>query len=188
MTARKLKINRAPVMTLWAAVVAERLGYDEDASLSLGKAVAGLNAQSKGRSLGIYAAKEGSGKEAGEARAKSEASLVMLLGRPVPTVGSKQSLRASIKGEVVESAPVRKYLESKFGEDLADVRDAMQALAQSYEPEALNERGFALYEKFRPAVAKGKQGWGAAGELDLGLLHELARRGSPGSGARNVRQ
>ena len=176
MTARKIKINRAPVMTLWAAVVAERLGYDEDASLSLGKAVAGLNAQSKGRSLGIYASKEGSSKEAERGRAKSETSPVTLLGRPVPTVRGKQGLRASIKGEVVESAPVRKYLESKFGEDLVEVRAAMQALAQSYEPEALNERAFALYERFRPVVAKGKQGWGAAGELDLGALRELARQ------------
>jgi hypothetical protein len=176
MTARKIKINRAPVMTLWAAVVAERLGYDEDASLSLGKAVAGLNAQSKGRSLGFYAAKEGSGKEAERGQAKSEAGLVTLLGRPVPTVRSKHGLRASIKGEEVESAPVRKYLESKFGEDLADVRAAMRALAQAYQPEALNERAFALYERFRPAVPKGKQGWGAAGELDLGLLDELARK------------
>ena len=176
MTARKIMINRAPVMTLWAAVVAERLGYDEDASLSLGKAVAGLNAQSKGRSLGIYSAKQGSSKEAERGRAESETSPVLLLGRPVPTVRSKHGLRASIKGEEVESAPVRKYLESKFGEDLAEVRAAMQALAQSYEPEALNERAFALYERFRPAVAKGKQGWGAAGELDLGLLRELARK------------
>jgi hypothetical protein len=176
MPERKIKINRAPVMTLWAAVVAERLGYDEDASLSLGKAVAGLNAQSKGRSLGIYAAKEGSSKEAERGGPKSEASLVVLLGRPVPTVRSKYGLRASIKGAEVDSTPVRKYLESKFGEDLADVRAAMQALAQSYQPEALNERAFALYERFRPAVPKGKQGWGAAGELDLGLLRELARK------------
>jgi hypothetical protein len=39
-------INRAPVLTLWATVVAERLGYDHEAALTLGKAVAGLNAQS----------------------------------------------------------------------------------------------------------------------------------------------
>jgi hypothetical protein len=54
MTNKKIKINRAPVLTLWAAVVAERLGYDEETALTLGKAVAGLNAQSKGRRLGIY--------------------------------------------------------------------------------------------------------------------------------------
>lgn len=40
-------INRAPVLTLWAAVVAERLGFDHDEALTLGKAVAGLTAQSK---------------------------------------------------------------------------------------------------------------------------------------------
>src|SRR5688572_27299812 len=29
MATKKIKINRAPVLTLWAAIVAERLGYDE---------------------------------------------------------------------------------------------------------------------------------------------------------------
>jgi hypothetical protein len=47
-------INRAPVLTLWAAVVAERLSYDQDAALTLGKAVAGLNAQAKGCSIGLF--------------------------------------------------------------------------------------------------------------------------------------
>jgi len=50
-------INRAPVLTLWAAVVAERVGFSPDEALSLGKAVAGLNAQTKGRALGIFEAK-----------------------------------------------------------------------------------------------------------------------------------
>src|SRR5262249_15832168 len=49
-----LKINRAPVLTLWGAVVAERLGYARDEALTPGKAVAGRNAQSKGQRLGIY--------------------------------------------------------------------------------------------------------------------------------------
>ncbi|HZX22934.1 MAG TPA: hypothetical protein VFF18_05315 [Woeseiaceae bacterium] len=30
-----LKINRAPVLTLWAAVVAERLGFERDEALTL---------------------------------------------------------------------------------------------------------------------------------------------------------
>src|ERR1043166_6331456 len=54
MSEPKITINRAPVLTLWAAVVAERLGFDRDEALSFGKAVAGLTAQSKGRRLGIY--------------------------------------------------------------------------------------------------------------------------------------
>jgi len=49
MTATRIQINRAPVLMLWAAVVAERLGFNHDEARSLGKAVAGLAAQSKGR-------------------------------------------------------------------------------------------------------------------------------------------
>jgi len=49
-----ISINRAPVLTLWAAVVAERLGFEHDEALTLGKAVPGLTAQSKGQRLGIF--------------------------------------------------------------------------------------------------------------------------------------
>ena len=51
---RTISINRAPVLTLWAAVVAQRPSFDEDEALTLGKAVAGLNAQPKGRRLGFF--------------------------------------------------------------------------------------------------------------------------------------
>jgi hypothetical protein len=54
MPSRTICINRAPVLTLWAVVLAERLGFDQEEPLTLGKALAGLNAQSKGRSLGIF--------------------------------------------------------------------------------------------------------------------------------------
>jgi len=45
---RWVMVNRAPVLTLWAAVVAEVLGFEHDEALTLGRAVAGLNAYSKG--------------------------------------------------------------------------------------------------------------------------------------------
>jgi hypothetical protein len=51
---RELVVNRAPRLTLWAAVVAEVLGFDHDEALTLGRAVAGLNAYSKGVSLGLF--------------------------------------------------------------------------------------------------------------------------------------
>src|ERR1035437_10673804 len=51
---RDIQINRAPVLTLWAAVVAERLGFDHREALTLGRAVAGLNAYSKGKALGLF--------------------------------------------------------------------------------------------------------------------------------------
>ena len=47
-------MNRAPVLTLWAAVVAEVLGFEHEEALTLGRAVAGLNAHSKGISLWLF--------------------------------------------------------------------------------------------------------------------------------------
>jgi hypothetical protein len=38
---RTISINRAQVLTLWAAVVAGRFGFNRDAALTLGRAVAG---------------------------------------------------------------------------------------------------------------------------------------------------
>jgi hypothetical protein len=46
--------NRAPVLTLWAVVVAEVLGFEHSEALTLGRAVAGLKAYSKGVSLGLF--------------------------------------------------------------------------------------------------------------------------------------
>ena len=44
-----VKINRAPVLTLWVAVVAESQGFSKEAGLTFGKAISGMLAQSKGR-------------------------------------------------------------------------------------------------------------------------------------------
>ena len=45
-------VNRAPVLTLWVAVVAERLGHPPDTALTLGRAVAGSATRVKARNLG----------------------------------------------------------------------------------------------------------------------------------------
>ncbi len=58
-----IRVNRAPVLTLWAAIVAEQLGHPWETALTLGRAVAGSSAQAKARRLGIAEEKSG-GKEA----------------------------------------------------------------------------------------------------------------------------
>ncbi len=73
------------------------------------------------------------------------------------------------------AASVGRYLASKFGDHLDEVRAAMEQLAASLSPEELNRRGFALYEAFRPPIPAGARGWGAAGELDLDRIIDLAR-------------
>jgi hypothetical protein len=173
MTNKKIKINRAPVMTLWAAVVAERLGHDHDTALTLGKAVAGLNAQSKGQRLGIFE-KSKDKLEQGKKKQKAEGSQrtvqVMLLGRTVPTVRTKDGMRAVAKDEPITPQSVQRYLDLKFRDDLGDVQEAMETLAKSYKPAKLEEEAFELYVKFRPTVAEGEKGWGAKADLDLGKI------------------
>ena len=50
-----IKVNRAPVLTLWAAIVAEWLGHPPDTAFSLASAVVGTAARAKARRLGIQA-------------------------------------------------------------------------------------------------------------------------------------
>jgi len=107
MSTRKIKVNRAPVLTLWAVIVAERLGYDPDAALTLGKAVAGLNAQSKGRSLGIFKPGE-KPTEKEKGRKKGEEFSVGLLGRAVTVVQTKAGIRAATRGKATEPESVER--------------------------------------------------------------------------------
>jgi hypothetical protein len=177
MTRRVILVNRAPVLTLWAAVVAERLGFDRAAALTLGRAVAALNAQAKGRQLGIFRPRQAEKDTADQTRKpdEGEAFTVELLGRQVPVVNTEQGVRAADKGKPANSQSVSRYLAAKFGEDLPAVREAMESLAQSVEPTQLSARAYSLYEQFRPVVPPGKRGWGAPGELDLDLVVALGR-------------
>jgi hypothetical protein len=173
MTEYKILINRAPVLTLWAAIVAERLGFDHDEALSLGKAVAGLNAQSKGRRLGIFKPVPQEVKKA-HARRRGEEFFIEICGRPVPAVNTTDGVRAVIKNEPIDPKSVERYLESKFGDSLGPVRMAMRDLAKAFPPEQLSENAFRLYEEFRPAIPEGVKGWGAKGNLDIERIRSLA--------------
>jgi hypothetical protein len=183
-------VNRAPVLALWAAVVAERLGFKRDEALSLAKAVTGLNAQAKGQRLGIYTKREEreerweeGRRRAEERRRKTEERLggkldaVEMMGREIPVVRTHEGIRALAKDAVVAPESVERYLESKFGEQLPGVRAAMEELARSQKPEVLAARAFALYAQFRPQIPDGVKGWGAKGKLDLGRIRQLGAGG-----------
>ena len=173
MTERNILINRAPVLTLWAATVAERLGFDRDEALSLGKAVAGLTAQSKGQRLGIYKPVPQKVKEA-RARKRGEEFLVEICGRQLPAMNTADGVRAVIKNQPIEAKSVERYLGSKFGESLDTACSAMCDLAKAFRPEQLLKNAFSLYEQFRPAIPEGVAGWGAKGNLDIDRIRSLA--------------
>jgi hypothetical protein len=181
MNAHRILINRAPVLTLWAAIVAERLGFKQDEALSLGKAVAGLNAQSKGRHLGIFKPVPEDVKKA-RAQKRGEEFFVEVCGRHVPAINTADGVRAVIKDKPIDAEGVERYLDSKFGESLESVRAAMRSLAQSFEPEELMAGAFGLYEEFRPEIPRGTAGWGAKGKLDIDGIRAMAKAGRPPSG------
>ena len=179
--AEAIRINRAPVLTLWAAVVAERLGLPWETALTCGQAVAGMTAYSKGVRLGIYAPSEERLHEPAvpkPAGVSGNIREVELLGRRVRVGETDAGPRAIAKGELVKPASVERYLAGKFGEHLTAARSAMTQLAQALPPRELAERAFHLYEAFRPEVPPDERGWGAKGVLDLNWIASLARRDS----------
>src|SRR5215469_8240854 len=107
---KSISINRAPVLTLWAAVVARRLGFAEDEAMTLGRAVAGLNAQAKGRRLGIFKPHEEKAKTARE-KVRGERFWIEVLGRPVPAKNTDEGIRAVRGGKPIDPDSVRRYLE-----------------------------------------------------------------------------
>lgn len=167
-----VRVNRAPVLTLWAAVVAERLGHPPDTAFSLASHVAGTAARAKARRLGI--AEEGDGAKDGAMSRRRET--VHLLGRDIPMTHDEDGvvLADAGDGHPAPSAPPRAYVAKAFGKRLEEVREAMAALADSVPPEELNRIGFRLYEGFRPEVPADARGWGAKGELHLGRIRGAA--------------
>lgn len=79
---KRAVVNRAPVLTVWATIVAERMGFEREEALSIGELIANsfqpslkhithlasvyteMNAISKGVSLGIYEKAKGNNIEA----------------------------------------------------------------------------------------------------------------------------
>jgi hypothetical protein len=170
-----VKVNRAPVLTLWAAVVAERLGHPPDLALTLGQAaVAGAGARAKARRLGIAETKD---READKRDTELRPAIkpVHLLGRDIRLLATEDGeLRADDKGKPASADAVRRYLAKAFGDRLPEVRTAMQAATATIPPEELNRIGFRIYERFRPEVPVGVAGWGAKGALVIESIQDAA--------------
>lgn len=171
----EIRVNRAPFLTLWAAVVARRLGYAEEEALTLGRAIAGLTAQSKGRRLGIYEPRPAAEREeVAQGRAELGAERVEFMGRLVPCVRTPSGLRALDEAAPMDPEGVRRYLVGKFGDLLPDVEARLVALASAVPASELGTRAMDLYVRVRPDVPKGEAGWGKAGLLDLEGISRLA--------------
>jgi hypothetical protein len=101
-------------MTLWAAVVAERLEYSRAEALTLGRAVTGLNAYSKAKAIGLIPTIE---KEPTEKKPRPKPTrrpaVVGLLGRQVPVIKDEGRAARDLEGRGVRPRRGRAVPECK---------------------------------------------------------------------------
>jgi hypothetical protein len=167
-TRMTVTVNRAPVLTLWAAIVAERLGHPADTALTLGRAVAGSAARTKARSIGREERPTDRGIDTPRLAVEHVTAPVLLLGKTIRLLPNADGeLRAAEDDNPADPASIERYIIKAFGDHLAEVRAAMQVLAAKYDPIELNRIGFKLYERFRPNVPPANEGWGAKAVLDV---------------------
>lgn len=176
----KITINRAPVLTLFAACVTEFLHpqLSWQTCLSAGASIASLCAISKGRSIGVIDPpsqdKMKNTHKASYDNSEEEEQEITIMHFPL-------HIR---NGLVVDKSSKpkpgnEKNLESKFGEEEEhEAREVFRTALTTWKghEDELNKKAFGMYEKFRPDVAKGQKGWGRKGELSLEEVEKVIRR------------
>ncbi|OBZ70197.1 hypothetical protein A0H81_09990 [Grifola frondosa] len=163
-------INRAPIMTAWAFVVAERLGFQREEALSVASVYTEMNAITKGVSLGIFEEGKNKGMEASRHGAQP---YVELMGRRPLYQTASSHWRALSAGAPVPPTPAFSYITRALRQTTPHILGALRLLAASYPPAELNSRGFALYADFRPSV----EGWGKRGEVHCSRILALRKAG-----------
>jgi hypothetical protein len=160
-----IKINRAPVLHLFAACVAsiENPSLKWETCLSLGSAVSTVCALAKGRAIGEIAPRDES--------------------KPKPTHYGAEKLTVmqfefamkdgrALVGETGKP-PNEGYLKNKFKDRYEEAKAIMMEALETWkgDEETLAKKAFHFYERFRPAA-----GWGQSGGLDLKLVQETIRK------------
>ncbi|OAX44571.1 hypothetical protein K503DRAFT_825731 [Rhizopogon vinicolor AM-OR11-026] len=151
-------VNRAPLMTAWATIVAERLGFEREEALSIASVYTDMNAISKGVSLGLF---DESRKKEIEPIKDGTQPYVDLLGRRPLYQTRTETWRALTNASPALPSTAYSYISHAFRQTTPYVIGALRLLAESFPPPELNKKGFALYAEFRPDV----DGWGKRGEV-----------------------
>ena len=154
-----LRIDRAPVLTLWASVVAERLGWPHDTALTLGQAVSAMTTHVKGARPGTCARPEYRRvKPSPSLPAKSTGAIcdVPLLGRIVRVAQTPKGPRALSKNALLKPEAVERYLRGEFGGQLCAALSAMERLADTVATDTLDGDALRLYEHFLAGGSLGR--------------------------------
>jgi hypothetical protein len=136
-----IRINRAAVLTLWAAVV---VGFDRSHRPHAGPVRGGQQRLCQGRVARHHRTQARPGARAEQPAGRGRAAVCRIARPARAVVRATKGFRAVSKGKPCNPAQVEKYLASKFGTRLGDARQAMAELAAAFEPGDLNRRGFRL--------------------------------------------
>lgn len=134
----QVEVNRGPVMVMWAAAVALKLGHGRDTALSLARAVTNAFSRHKAKHLGIDL-RAASQQSARATVSGGPSESVWLMREELPVVSTAFGLRARdpASNRVIHPGPVWDHLLRAFGPVLPAVHGAMALLAASLSKETL---------------------------------------------------
>lgn len=182
-------VNRAPVLTAWAAIVAHATGHAWETALTIGKVLTSRFAEAKGRNLGVITAHAQMPKVTADTWRWSSRLTTTLMGEEISLRDTPSGVRAlGDGGAVLNPETIDAYLARAFKGDLKRVVAAMQELAMCMDQATLLRDAYKLYKLIRPCVPHGVGGWGAQGELDLGYMQSLVKRQAHGDLAQLFRR
>jgi hypothetical protein len=165
-------INRAPVLELWGASVAQFLNPEVswEICLSVGGAISTITAISKGRSIGtIDKPDPGEAQKKREER-KKKAEKEGLDEIEVMSFHLKlkdgQAMVGDKPKKAGEEALIKKYGgNEQYKKAKSTFQDALKAWKGK--DDQLDKQAFGFYEDFRPSIPPGQKGWGRKGQLNL---------------------
>ncbi|TFK43459.1 hypothetical protein BDQ12DRAFT_731481 [Crucibulum laeve] len=162
-------VNRAPLMTAWATIVAERMNFQREEALSIASVYTEMNAVSKGVSLGCFE----KGREMGmEATRTGSQPYVELMGRRPLYRTQTGQWRALSNGDPVPPSTAFSYISRSFRQTTPHIIGALRLLAGTYSRNELNKNGWGLYTEFRPTADE----WGARSEVRCSSILALREK------------
>ncbi|KAF9464476.1 hypothetical protein BDZ94DRAFT_1162134 [Collybia nuda] len=161
-------VNRAPLMTAWATVVAERIGFKREEALSIASAYTEMNAVTKGVSLGIH--KHGEERNM-EATKGGSQSYVELMGRRPLYRNQVDQWRALSSGSPIQPSIAFSYISRAFRQTTPHVIGSLRLLAASFTVDEINSKAWSLYANFRPVVDE----WGRRSEVKCSTILGLRK-------------
>merc|ERR1712187_112412 len=122
-SAAVVRVNRAPVLTLWMSVCLQRLGHAQDTAFTVAKVITGRCANAKGKALGIIRSPPAGDAEVAKKPASrtpaSEGNTVEIAGHKVPvSKSSSGNITAMNKETPISASSVDTYLKSAFKCDI----------------------------------------------------------------------